>query len=172
MPEEKRERFAAYYRFSEEGLQEIDSEDEWSYLQEPPFASGGGGLVSTASDYMRFAQMLLGEGQLDGVRVLRADTVRAMRQDQLPDGLAPISLSKGAPPAHGFGFGFGILIDEDATPEADHNGLYRWAGLANTYFWIDPEAELIGMAWTQVDPFGVHDLRQKFRVMVYAALEN
>ena len=111
--------------------------------------------------------MLIQEGELDGVRILRTETVRAMRSNQLPDQLEPIDPES----AYGFGLGFGVLVDEAATPAADHNGVFRWGGIANTFFWIDPEAELIAMVWTQLDPF-YSSLEKQFQALVYEALEE
>ena len=170
VPAEKRDRFATHYRASGDGLQVVDTPEGSAYTRMPPIASGGGGLVSTASDYIRFAQMLLQEGQLDDVRILQPETVRAMRSNQLPEELTPISLGTWIPPAYGFGLGFATLVDEDATPDADHNGVFRWGGVANTFFWIDPEAELIAMVWTQMDPFLIHSIEKHFQTLVYEAM--
>jgi CubicO group peptidase (beta-lactamase class C family) len=155
-----------HYSASGEGFQVVDSAQLGAYLRIP---SGGGGLVSTASDYIRFAQMLLQEGQLDGVRILQPETVHAMRANQLPDGLTLASLGA---PDYGFGFGFAVLVNENATLDADHNGKFGWGGVANTFFWIDPEAELIAMVWTQMNPFGIHDLDKQFQTLVYEAMEE
>ena len=173
VPAEKRDRFATHYRASGDGLQVVDTPEEEAYrayTRMPPMASGGGGLVSTASDYIRFAQMLLQEGQLDDVRILQPETVRAMRFNQLPDELTPISFETWIPPAYGFGLGFATLVDEDATSDADHNGVFRWGGAANTFFWIDPEAELIAMVWTQVNPFLIYSIEKQFQTLVYEAM--
>jgi CubicO group peptidase (beta-lactamase class C family) len=172
VPEGKRERFATHYAGSDDGLQIVDSPDNGEFTQMPDLASGGGGLVSTASDYVRFAQMLLQGGQLDGVRILNEETVAAMGTNALPETQTPISLLRWFPPAYGFGLGFATLVDEDATPLADNNGLIRWGGIANTFFWIDLEAELIAMVWTQMDPFLVYGLEKVFEEHVYAALEG
>jgi CubicO group peptidase (beta-lactamase class C family) len=167
VPTEKRGRFMSHYSASDEGFQVVDSAQDGTYTQMPSMASGGGGLVSTASDYIRFAQMLLQEGQLDGVRILQPETVLAMRTNQLAGGATLANIGM---PGYGFGLGFATLIDEDATAITDHNGVFRWGGYANTFFWIDPEAELIAMVWTQLSPFGAHDLPAQFQTLVYEAL--
>ena len=172
VPAEKRGRFAGYYVASEDGLRLEDSPTTGQYTQMPTLVSGGGGLASTASDYIRFAQMLVQEGQLDGVRILSAESVRQMRTNQLPHALTPISIGNRVLDGYGFGFGFRVLVDEDATPAADYNGIFRWAGIANTFFWIDPENELIAMVWTQMSPFGIHDLERTFQELVYEAIEG
>ena len=168
---EKRDRFTANYARPGGALQMIDSPVDGQYTQPPAWLSGGGGLTSTASDYIRFAQMLLQDGQLGDVRILAPETVRMMRANRLPDALVPIQLGTYLSPAYGFGLGFAVAVDADASPEPDNDGVFRWAGAANTYFWIDPEAELIGMVWTQINPFAVYDLEREFQTLVYEALE-
>ncbi|MFQ5349835.1 MAG: serine hydrolase domain-containing protein, partial [Thermoanaerobaculia bacterium] len=170
VPAEKRHRFAAHYRRSKTGLELVDSPQSDRYTRMPPIAFGGSGLVSTPSDYVRFAQMLLQEGELDGVRILAAETVRAMRRDHLPEGV--VFPDRWFGPGYGYGLGFATLVDQDATPDADHAGVHRWVGMANTFFWIDPEADLVAMVWTQMTPLGVYRLQQRFQKMVYAAMDE
>lgn len=172
VPEDKRDRFTNHYAVGDDGLQLVDSRSDGSYTRPPEFASGGGGLVSTASDYLRFAQMILQRGYLDDVRILQPETVVAMGTNVLADGVGPINVAGWFPPAYGFGLGFATLTDEDLTSAADHDGLIRWGGVANTFFWIDPGAELVAMVWTQADPFLVHRLEGAFEELVYDALET
>ena len=172
VPEAKRDRFMNHYVGSPEGLRLVDSATNGQYTEPPGFLSGGGGLVSTASDYIRFAQMILQEGELDGARILQPETVRAMRSNQLADGAYPIEVAGWFPAAYGFGLGFATLVAPDATPIPDHAGTHRWGGLANTFFWIDPGADLIGMVWTQMDPFLVHGLDAMVQGMIYDAVES
>jgi CubicO group peptidase (beta-lactamase class C family) len=127
------------------------------------FPGGGGGLVSTAPDYMRFSQMLLNGGQLDGVRVLKEETVELMRYPHHDDW---------------FGLGFSVVNDKKSkdtddkeskdTPESI--GSYSWGGAAGTLFWIDPEKELIGLLMTQIgDVSTSHD---QFKMLTYQALSR
>ncbi len=169
---EKRDRFMANYALIGDALQVTDSPVDGRFTREPLWLSGGGGLTSTPSDYIRFAQMLLQDGELDGVRLLQAETVQNMRRNHLPEGLTPISLGTFLSPGYGFGLGFALLVDADNTPEPDTNGVFRWAGAANTFFWIDPEEELVGMVWTQVNPFGLYPIEREFQTLVYDAIEN
>ncbi|MCY4025962.1 MAG: serine hydrolase [Acidobacteria bacterium] len=169
--EEKRGRFMANYAQAGDALVIADSPTEGEYTSPPNFPSGGGGLTSTASDYIRFAQMLLEGGALGDVRILGAETVAKMRENRLPDALVPIELGTFLSPGYGFGLGFAVMMDADSSPEPDHNGVYRWAGAANTFFWIDPEAELVGMVWTQFMPFAAYDLEREFQTLVYEAIE-
>ena len=171
VPEEKRVRFMANYARLGGGLVVADSPVDGQYTRPPAFPSGGGGLTSTASDYIRFAQMLLEGGSLGGVRILAPETVAKMRSNHLPDALVPIELGTFLSPGYGFGLGFAVMVDEDASPEPDNAGVFRWAGAANTFFWIDPEAELIGMVWTQFVPFAAYDLEREFQTLVYGAIE-
>ena len=171
VPEEKRGRFLANYARADDALQMIDSPDDGQYTRPPAWVSGGGGLASTASDYIRFAQMLLGDGALGDVRILAPETVAMMRSNRLPDAMVPIQLGTFLSPGYGFGLGFAVAVDADATPEPDNNGVFRWAGAANTFFWIDPEADLIGMVWTQFNPFAAYNLEREFQALVYEAIE-
>ena len=171
VPEEKRGRFMANYASLGGNLVVADSPVDGQYTRPPAFPSGGGGLTSTASDYIRFAQMLLEEGSLDGVRILAPETVEKMRSNHLPDAMVPIELGAFLSPGYGFGLGFAVMVDAEASPEPDHDGVFRWAGAANTFFWIDPEAELVGMVWTQFMPFAAYDLEREFQTLVYEAIE-
>ncbi len=123
------------------------------------FPGGGGGLVSTAPDYIRFCQMLLNGGELEGVRILKKETVELMRY-----------------PHHDnwFGLGFSIVTDKEQTTDKESSdtpestGSYSWGGAAGTLFWIDPEKELIGLLMTQIsDVSSSHD---QFKVLTYQAL--
>ena len=171
VPADKRDRFAANYARPNGTLQMIDSPVDGQYTEPPRWLSGGGGLTSTASDYIRFAQMLLQDGVLGDVRILASETVRAMRSNRLPKTLVPLQLGTYLSPGHGFGLGFAVVVDAESTPEPDNDGVFRWAGAANTYFWIDPAAELVGMVWTQLNPFAAYDLEREFQTLVYDAVE-
>ena len=168
---EDRGRFMANYGSPDGALQMVDSPDDGQYTRPPAWLSGGGGLASTASDYIRFAQMLLGDGVLGDVRILAPETVAMMRSNRLPDAMVPIQLGTYLSPGYGFGLGFAVAVDAEGTPEPDNNGVFRWAGAANTFFWIDPEDELIGLVWTQFDAFSAYNLEREFQTLVYEAIE-
>lgn len=168
---DKRDRLTAHYRSVDGALVTVDSPVDGEYTEPPTWLSGGGGLTSTASDYIRFAQMLLNDGQLGDIRILESETVRAMRSNRLPDSLVPIELGAYLSPGYGFGLGFAVVVDEESSPEPDRNGVFRWAGAANTFFWIDPETELIGMVWAQYNPFAAYDVEREFQTLVYNALK-
>lgn len=133
------------------------------------FACGGCGLVSTAGDYLRFAQMLLDGGTLDGVRLLRPETVAELRRDALPPALGLIPAGNFGP---GTGFGLGVAVQRDGpSPEnPSAPGTFGWSGAANTYFWVDPVNDLIGMVLTQHHPPFAYPLLRETKQLVYAAL--
>src|SRR5262249_40439879 len=111
---------------------------------EPKNDSGGAGALSTATDYLRFAQMLLNGGELDGVRVLSRPTIKLMTSDHLGTRIAapfqPGELLLGTP---GYTFGLGFAVRQGDAVE------FMWAGYAGTYFWVDPKEEIVGIYMTQ-----------------------
>ena len=127
------------------------------------FLSGGGGLVSTAPDYIRFLRALLNEGELDGARILNRETVALMAQNHIgdleagrSDGTVMPALSNSFDffPDTVDKFGLGFLINSNQVPGGRAPGSLTWAGLANTFFWIDLENDLCGVLMTQILPFG------------------
>ncbi len=173
------ERFATLYGYSED-----DPLAQLEFVESSPFIpshsglpvrfnSGGGGLVSTARDYWRFAQMMLNGGELDGVRILRTETVQAMTRNYLEPALLPIAFNGIVPkpsPAYGFGLGYCINMDPAAAPARGSQGDFGWGGLADTYCWIDPERDLVAILLQQFMPSLHHPGRREFRDAVYAAL--
>lgn len=135
--------------------------------------SGGGGLLSTPNDYLRFAQMLLNGGELNGRRVLKRETVQLMLRNELPDSLVPIALDPAWMTGRsGFGYGGAVRLDSAASVPGSP-GTFRWAGYGTTFFWIDPRSELIGMVWSQYMPVMEHwSLDARFQRLVYAALQR
>ena len=141
----------------------------------PEMLGGGEGLISTAADYHRFTQMLLREGELDGVRLLSSRTVRYMTRNHLPGGQTLADLSTGGFAETtfegvGFGLGFAVLENAAAAKTIGSEGLYYWGGAASTTFWVDPHEELTAMLFTQLVPSSLHPLRPQLRQMVYSAL--
>ena len=144
-------------------------------LREPPMLAGGHGLVSTAADYHRFTQMLLREGELDGVRLLGPHTVRFMTRNHLPGGVDLDTFSSGGfaeTVFEGIGFGLGFAVMENPVPSRVPSsvGQYYWGGLASTAFWVDPVEQLTVMLFTQLVPSSRWPLRPQLRQMVYSAL--
>lgn len=156
-------RLTAVYARRDGALVVDDPSVDGPFTREPSWYSGGGGLTSTAMDYLRFAQMLLNEGELDGVRLLRPETVRDMRSNHLDEGLVPIGIGA---PSHEYGFGLGFAV----ATGGDQPEHYWWAGVANTWFWIDPVEEIIAFAWTQYAPFGGVPVDPTLRRIVYGSV--
>ena len=135
----------------------------------PKFLSGGGGMVSTAPDYLRFAQMLLGGGEREGVRILSRKSVELMRSDHLPPGIAfsattRAQFEESAPiPEFGQGFGLGFCVRKEAglNPVPGSVGDFYWSGVHGTYFWIDPSEQLIGILMLCAP-----DLRRHYRALM------
>jgi len=144
-------------------------------LREPAFFSGGGGLVSTAADYHRFTSMVLGEGELDGVRLLGTRTLRYMARNHLPGGaelkaVARPTISETQNDGMGFGLGFSVVLDPAKTKVACSAGEVAWGGLASTAFWVDPKERVTAQFFTQMIPSSTYPLRSQLRQLVYQAL--
>jgi CubicO group peptidase (beta-lactamase class C family) len=127
----------------------------------PEFHSGGGDLVSTGPDYLAFATMLLQQGSRDGVRILRPETVALMRRNQIGDLPAGV-LATAMPalsndvdffPGHELRWGLGTMINQRPGPDGRSAGTLSWAGLYNSYYWIDPVQRVAGLIMTQILPF-------------------
>ena len=133
-----------------------------------PAQNGGGGLMSTAADYARFVRMLVGGGQLDGVRLLGRKTVEFMTADHL----GPIPRANDLlPPGHGFGLGFAVKTALGEHTEPGSIGSYGWSGAAGTAFFVDPAEDMFAIILTQA-PGLLDDVRELFRQSVYAAIDR
>lgn len=168
VPEEKLNRFAQMYVYGPEG-ELIPSEmfDGADFTVDMTFESGGGGLVSTANDYMRFSQMLLNGGELDGERILAPLTIELMRRDQTPAGLTgPMS---GAGNGTVFGLDFAVIQDP-VEAESYSTGEYYWGGAAGTWFWIDPVEDVVFVGMIQQAGQGLPDVRSTSRRLFYQAI--
>jgi CubicO group peptidase (beta-lactamase class C family) len=131
------------------------------------YFSGGVGLVSTAADFARFLQMLQSGGELQGVRLLKADSVAEMTRNQIGALDCPFTL-------HGDKFGFGVGVHSPASKDRHgaSDGTYSWGGIFNTHFWVDPQEQLIGVLMTQLFPNDHLSLRTDFQDAVYHALHS
>jgi CubicO group peptidase (beta-lactamase class C family) len=132
---------------------------------QPKFESGGGGGVSTASDYVRFAQMMLNGGQLDGQRVISRTTVRLMTADHL--GKIADTMRN---PGYTFGLGFAVRTDYGLGAQSSAPGEFNWAGAGGTFFWVDPKEEVVAILMTQAPGPSRIYYRQLFRQMVQQAI--
>jgi len=174
----QRARLASVHQRAEDGaLAPI----EFEIPQAPEFFMGGGGLYGTARDYLAFARMIMQGGRVDGAQVLRSETVDLMAQNHI--GALDIGVFKPAIPALSNevalfpgmrkGWGLSFLINDQPAPTGRSAGSLAWAGLANTYFWIDRTKRVSGVFLSQVFPFWDHtaiDLVTKFETEVYRAL--
>lgn len=169
VPAEKLHRFPVSYRWAGPDARSIaDHPQQSRYRAAPTFLSGGGGLVSTASDYLRFCQMLLGGGRLGDVRLLSPKTVQLMTLNHLDDAKVPttgVGLGAGA----GFGLGFRVVLDLARNQQLASVGTHGWGGLASTSFFVDPKERLIGIVMTQKLPTDLR-LWDEFETAVYQAI--
>ena len=159
------------------GLRLIESADNNGYLKPPEFFSGGGGLVSTMSDYARFCQMLMNRGELDGSRLLSRKTVEFMRLNQLPNNGDMASMgqpvwSETSYEGIGFGIGWAVVLDPVKAHIIASVGEHHWGGAASTFFWLDPEEELFVIFLTQLIPSSTYPIRRELRSRIYQTLVN
>lgn len=174
VPSEKREQLSAAYNYDEHGrLIVCDAPATSSCLIPPRLTTGSGNLVGTAPDYMRFAQMLLNGGELEGTRLLSRKTVEFMTMNHLPQELLPIRMAPDiAIDGYGYGLGVRVLLDVAQTQILGSQGEYGWAGYWSTTFWVDPKEELVGIFFTQVGPLYCfpHVIPPDFKTLVYQTL--
>lgn len=172
---EKQERFAAnYQREPDKSLKLIDDPATSTYLKEPGFFSGGGGLTGTTADYLRFAEMLRRGGELDGERILGPRTLGLMTKNHLPGGkdLAEMAIGAFSETAYegvGFGLGFAMTLNE-VTTGALGEGDYYWGGAASTIFWVDPREDLAAVFMTQLMPSATFNFRGQLKNIIYSAI--
>jgi len=131
---------------------------------------GGGGLVSTASDYWQFCQMLLNQGEWDGKHFLSRKTVELMTTNHLPPELMPFEIGGTYSPGYGYGLGVNVLMDVGQCQSVGSKGAYSWGGAATTSFWVDPKEELVGIQMAQFQPSGFHLIAEDFKVMAYQSI--
>ena len=174
VPADKHDRFASLYEPGPDGgIVLNDAAGESSYLKPPRLCSGGGGLVSTAGDYLKFTDMLRRKGAFDGGRLLGRKTVELMTANHLPGDMAAMGQPRfGESTFEGIGFGFGVSVTLDparaqilGTP-----GEYAWGGAASTAFWTDPGEDMTVIFLTQLMPSDAYPLRRELRVLTYQAL--
>lgn len=172
VPPEKLERLAVVYESVDGRLRRADTAEDENFTEPPHWPSGGGGLVSTAPDYLRFTRMMLRRGELDGARLLKPETVELMTRNHLTGPLYPLRFGDYVSEGEGYGLGFGVSVEATAKSQAGSEGTYDWGGAWNTHFWIDPVKELTGTFMVQSQPFAFDSAGVKFRALVYQALAD
>jgi CubicO group peptidase (beta-lactamase class C family) len=174
VPPESVERFAAGYTFENGGYALADDPLTSDYTRPRSFLSGVAGLVSTASDYLRFCRMLANGGAVDGVRILGPRTVRFMTANHLPDGKDLVAMAdtggETRRAGQGFGLGFGVLLDQTVAQTIGTPGEFFWGGAASTAFFVSPDDELIVIFLTQLRPSASYPIRRELRATVYSSL--
>ena len=174
VPEGQVGRFASNYtRAGGGGLALHDPAGGSRFLEPARTLSGGGGLVSTAADYLRFTRMLRGGGALEGVRLLGRKSVELMTMNHLPGDLVDMGQPRFSEmPFAGIGFGLGVsvVLDPAKARILGSPGEYAWGGMASTTFWVDPAEDLIVLLLTQLTPSSTYPIRRELRVSIYQAL--
>lgn len=170
------DRLASCYTRDPQKRLTLQDDGQASYYRGRSYYSGGGGLLSTAADYLRFCRMLAHGGTLDGQRIIGRRTLQLMTANHLPGGgdLASLSISGFSETDNagvGFGLGFANKIDPVSNGYPASTGTFYWGGMASTLFWVDPKEDLIALFLTQLIPSGTFNFRGQLEAMVYAALD-
>lgn len=165
---DKVDRLARIYQTPRNGNALIQvPEMEVPITMNPPLLEGSAGMVSTVADYLRFLQVFLNGGELDGQRVLGTELINAMTQNHVPAAALPIGLSPQNPMlALGWGYGFTVVIDAAQSDYAVNNGEFGWNGSLGTFSWADPETNTVAILMMQIVPSGAYSLSGKFKTMV------
>ena len=137
--------------------------------------SGGGGLLSTMSDYYRFCSMLLNQGELEGTRIIGRKTLAMMASNHLPDNkdlteMSQSAFSETTYQGVGFGLGFSVILDPVKTQSLTDVGEYGWGGAASTVFWVNPKEEMVVIFLTQLLPSSTYQVRRELRSLIYSSL--
>jgi CubicO group peptidase (beta-lactamase class C family) len=175
VPGEKAHRLAANYRRApDKTLALIDDPETSTYLKQPTFFSGGGGLTSTTADYLRFCEMLRRGGELDGARVLGTRTIKMMAKNHLSGGssltqMALGAFSETAYEGIGFGLGFATTMNEVEAGTLGQGDFY-WGGAASTIFWVDPNEDLVVIFMAQLMPSATFNFRGQLKNIVYSSI--
>jgi CubicO group peptidase (beta-lactamase class C family) len=170
VPPEKLDRFAVNYSRTN-GLKVRDLPADSKFAKTVTFFSGGGGLVGTARDYMRFLTMIQRGGELDGHRILNAKTVKLMSTNLLPEKAFPIYFEKDKRFGTGFGLGFSVCTEVTSWDPAAHVGEFGWDGAASTHYWLSPADKLIVLTLEQIMPYE-WDTERGVKPIIYDAIQK
>ncbi|MDH3665571.1 MAG: beta-lactamase family protein [Paracoccaceae bacterium] len=177
VPEAKQDRLGAHYnRTDDDGMKLTEDGPGTGFRADRVTQfSGGGGLLSTADDYLRFAEMQRRGGELDGVRILGPRTMRLMASNHLPGDLASMGQKVWAEVSfEGIGFGLGgwVMLDPARAQTLGSPGDFGWGGMASTVYWVDPAEEMVVIFLTQLSPSSSYPIRKELRALVYSALTD
>ena len=174
VPPDKLARFAANYARGEDGRATLLDDPATSLFAAPrAIASGGGGLVGTGRDYLRFCRMMLNRGTLDGERLLGRKTIELMTANHLGGDMASMGQARFSESNYtgiGFGLGFSVMLDPAQAQILGSPGEYAWGGAASTGFWIDPVEDMAVIMMTQLTPSSTYPIRRELRVLTYQAI--
>jgi CubicO group peptidase (beta-lactamase class C family) len=172
VPADKQSRFAAnYYADGQGGLIIRDDPNKSGYLHKPGLLSGGGGLVGTARDYLRFLLMIENDGEWNGQRILKPESVALMRTNQLPKGVDWIGFGEDKRTGVGFGLGFSVTVELGEKTEANRQDEYGWGGAASTHYWVSPQDNLIVITMEQRWPYSP-ETEEALKPVIYGAIEK
>jgi CubicO group peptidase (beta-lactamase class C family) len=166
---DRADRLATVYRPSPEGELRPHQIEDVPFTEQPVLIEGGVGLVASTMDFLRFSQMFLNGGELDGRRVLQPETVAIMTVNRIPDALLPIGFGRPTL-GQGWGLGFSIVMDASQYRYPVNDGDFWWDGSAGTRFWIDPTENMVTIVMAQVSPSGGGGFREEFKTGVYDAI--
>jgi CubicO group peptidase (beta-lactamase class C family) len=170
VPAAKQSRFAANYYSDGKGRMIIrDDPAKSGYLQKPGLSSGGGGLVGTASDYMRFLLMIAGDGEWQGKRILSRESAELMHTNQLPKGVDWIGFADGKRTGVGFGLGFSVTVEPSDKSPNNRKDEYGWGGAASTHYWVSPHDRLIVVTMEQRWPY-TPETEDALKPVIYEAI--
>ena len=166
---ERADRLATVYRASREGELRPYQMEEIPFTEQPVLIEGGVGLVASTMDFLRFSQMFLNGGELDGNRVLQPETIAMMTVNRIPDALLPIGFGRPTL-GQGWGFGFSIVMDASQYAYPVNDGDFWWDGSAGTRFWVDPTENMVTIVMAQVSPASGRGFREEFKTGVDEAI--
>jgi CubicO group peptidase (beta-lactamase class C family) len=177
VPAEKQSRFAANYysdgkNFTDSGQLIVrDDPSRSGYLRKPGLSSGGGGLVGTARDYLRFLLMIENDGKWNGRQILKPESVALMRTNQLPKGVDWIGFGEPKRTGVGFGLGFSVTVEPGEMTGANRQDEYGWGGAASTHYWVSPHDNLIVVTMEQRWPYSP-ETEDALKPVIYNAIER
>ena len=172
VPKEKQERFATNYYSDSKGRMIIrDDPKRSAYLTKPGLLSGGGGLVGTASDYMRFLLMISGDGEFQGTRILSPEAVKLMRTDQVPKMAGWVTFGEEVRQGVGYGLGFSVTTDQHKSNPHARKDEYGWGGAASTHYWLSPQDDLVVVTMEQRMPYS-SETEVALKPVIYGAVEE